>query len=169
MVPLPAIAPASRGNRKCPLLIQAPLLSLPWGGGLQPGSAAPGAAQLDRKFSTHTGVFWGSWEQKRDFSSPRTLGLEERSTQLNAPALGLDLCPALPWNSLQLGWVHTCLVLLQFASPQSISPSREVSVPWSHPALLPGQGWRQTPVLVTTEHPQSSSAPSPVLLNPHSL
>lgn len=133
-----------RGTKNCPAHPSLPHSAM----GKRPAARICwilGAAQLERKFFTHTRATWGSWGQKRDFSSPRTLGLEERSTHLNAPALGLYLCPALPWNSLQQGWIHTCLVLLLFASPQRGSaPHRGVSVPWIHPTLLSGEEWRQT-------------------------
>lgn len=83
---------------------------------------------------------------------------------------GFILYAALPWSSLQLGWIHTCFVLLLFALPWGGStPHRGVSVPWTQPMLLAGEGWQRPPVLVTTEHPQSSSAPSHTLLIPHSL
>lgn len=116
-----------------------------------------GAAQLQRKFPTHTGAFWGSWKQKRDFSSPRTLGLEERSTHLTAPTLGLY-----PVSCCSLGQPPAGLDSHLFAPPcRGSAPHRRVSVPWINPTLLSEEGWRETPGLCDHRAPpkQLSSIP----------
>lgn len=158
---LPATTPASKGNKNLPLLIQVSLLTLPWGRGLQPGFAGDKVLHTQRSIlGLKEGLF---------FSKDTGAGGKEHPPQCPCPgALSCVLLfpgAASSWAGFTPALFSCCLHL--HAEDQ----------PLTEGSLCPGHSqcsWQERdgqrpPVLVTTEHPQSSSAPSYMLLIPHSL